>query len=305
VTKDTAISAVAFKPGLASSDVAATGYKLNAPPLKPGLKTYHIGNSLTGNAMSFFLPICQSLGFKHQKGDFIRAGAPTDYYWKTGKMRQSILAQMQQGAPWDVLLTQPFQARNAINECEHTGNFYEEMLKASPKARLYIYQQWCKPTEKPDAPWDRGYFRTSPWGPRKGKPEGSKATSWIEGIENRSRYYRILREELLKRFPDKDIRIVPVGPAMVKLKQRIDAGKVPGIDDFFSCVFADGIHVNPRGQYLAGLVHAAMLYEESPVDKANIPNTDLTPEQMRLFQEVAWEAVQEALAGTGENPKAE
>jgi len=293
ITAANSIAAVAFKPGMAHSQVVTVTYRLDAQPLKPGLKTYHIGNSLTGNAIAFFRPIFESMGYLHTFKTLISAGAPTEMHWNTHRNRA--IKDMQTGAPWDVLITQPFQGRNVSNESLYTGNFYEEMLKTSPQAKLYIYQQWCKPTESPNAPWELGYFRRSPWGPDKGQPDGPKATTWIGGIENHTRYYQILRDELLKRFPGKDIRIIPVGPAMVKLKQRIEAGTVTGINDFFSCVFADGIHVNPRGQYLAGLVHAAMFYEQSPAGCANIAGAGLTPEQMRIFQEVAWEAVLETL----------
>ena len=50
-------------------------------------------------------------------------------------------------APVDCLITQPFagHCRSVENELENTGNFFKECRKYSPKARLWIYQQWSGP----------------------------------------------------------------------------------------------------------------------------------------------------------------
>lgn len=62
-------------------------------------------------------------------------------------------------------------------------------------------------------------------------------------------------------------------------------------NDFFAEIFADGIHLTPKGRYLISLVHYACIYKENPEGKVSALTTGLTPEQARIFQHIAWDAV--------------
>ncbi len=78
---------------------------------------------------------------------------------------------------------------------------------------------------------------------------------------------------------------------LAKLKTMIDSGAVPGMTDFFAETFADDIHLTPKGRYLVALVHYGCLFGESPEGKVSALTTGLTPEQAKVFQQVAWDAV--------------
>jgi len=81
--------------------------------------------------------------------------------------------------------------------------------------------------------------------------------------------------------------------ALAKLKTAVDAGKVPGITDFFKEIYADGIHLTGKGRLLISMVHYGCIYQESPVGKVSALTSGLTDEQLAIFQRIAWEVVQE------------
>ncbi len=81
------------------------------------------------------------------------------------------------------------------------------------------------------------------------------ATTWQEGVANHVAYTEAVAERLNKTYQGKPVRIVPGGSALAILKTEMDAGRVPGMKDFFAEIFADGIHLTAKGRYLISLVH--------------------------------------------------
>jgi hypothetical protein len=99
------------------------------------------------------------------------------------------------------------------------------------------------------------------------------------------------------KFPNSKVLIVPAGAAVVELKKRIEAGKVPDISSIKE-IYSDDIHLTPKGMYLVALVHFATLYGKNPAGmsahmKGPWDNVlvDLPRETAAVFQEVAWNAV--------------
>ena len=91
--------------------------------------------------------------------------------------------------------------------------------------------------------------------------------------------------------------VIPAGQAFALLSERLEAGKVPGLDrlDQF---FADDIHPNGKGMYFVAMVHLAALTGASPEGvPAKLlrlwPSRDavLTEAQARALQKIAFEAV--------------
>ena len=64
----------------------------------------------------------------------------------------------------------------------------------------------------------------------------------------------------------------------------------PGMTDFFVETFSDGIHLTAKGRYLVSLVHYACIWRQRPEGKAGPLNTGLTPQQLAIFQRIAWQA---------------
>jgi hypothetical protein len=278
------------------------------------VRTFHIGNSLTDTVNDWLAPAAESAGRKLDFHRFTIPGAPTDWLWThpgsgfgDSKYKEAFVAL----APIDHLFTQPFagHGRSIENEAEHSGKFYGLCRRTSPNVRLWLYQQW--PSKKYDESWSKGIYSLGSnivywkhkvklrkgesivdggwagWQLKKAEPP----KNWQEAAANHTRYFEILRDEMQRRFPHpgKLVLIVPGGQALIALKERIEAGNVPGMTDFFAEIFADDVHLTAKGRYLISLVHYACIYRESPEGKVSLAKAGLSDEQARIFQQIAWQ----------------
>ena len=125
-------------------------------------------------------------------------------------------------------------------------------------------------------------------------PPNRKPANWEEAMANKMLYYLDLKKTWDRQAQgrgEKPVRLCPGGPALVRLKHEVDAGRVPGIRDFHGAIFADGIHLTRQGRYLVALVHYGCLFGESPEGKVTFANSGLNREQAAIFQRIAWETV--------------
>jgi hypothetical protein len=106
-----------------------------------------------------------------------------------------------------------------------------------------------------------------------------------------------MAKEHASKFPNRTVRIVPAGAAIVELKRRIEAKQVPGISSIRD-IYHDDIHLTPKGMYLVALVHFATLYGKNPMgmsahmkDEWGNTTVSLSPATAKVFQDIAWKAV--------------
>jgi hypothetical protein len=52
----------------------------------------------------------------------------------------------------------------------------------------------------------------------------------------------------------KKTEVIPGGLALINLKKAFDAGKVPGLTDFFATNFSDDLHLSEAGRQFIGMV---------------------------------------------------
>jgi hypothetical protein len=276
------------------------------------VRTFHIGNSLTDTVNGWLAPVAESAGRKLDFHRFTIPGAPTDWLWNhpgSGFGDSKYKEAFTELAPIDHLFIQPFagHARSIENESEHIHKFFWLCRSKSSNVRLWLYQQW--PGKKFDDNWSKGIyslgsnivlwrhkitlsagesFVDGDWAGWQLKKSGAPK-SWQEAAANHTRYFEILRDHMQIRFPGRLVLIVPGGQALIALKGRIEAGKVPGITDFFAEIFADDVHLTAKGRYLISLVHYACIYAESPEGKVSSLETGLSAEQAAIFQKIAWQ----------------
>jgi hypothetical protein len=96
---------------------------------------------------------------------------------------------------------------------------------------------------------------------------------------------------LNKKFEKDVVFVVPIGQAVIALREKILDGKAPGLKKQ-SDLFTDDIgHARAHVMVLNAYCHYAVIYKRSPVGLP-VPATAKTDEKLnRLLQELAWEAV--------------
>ena len=288
IAKSVVLVAVAYTEQLAASELVVAPYRIGqAARDEKTVRTFHIGNSLTDTVVGSLQPAAASAGRSLDFHRFTIPGAPTDWLWTHpgggfGDCRYPeaffILA------PIDHIFTQPFHGhdRSIPNEVEYSGKFFDLCRKHSPAVQAWLYVQW--PGPKFQDRWSKGTGATAELKLRPAK-------TWQDGVANHVAYTEAVAERINKTYQGKPVRIVPGGTALAMLKTEVDAGRVPGMKDFVTVIFADGIHLTAKGRYLISLVHYACIYKESPEGTVSTLATGLTKEQAGIFQRIAWDAV--------------
>jgi len=87
--------------------------------------------------------------------------------------------------------------------------------------------------------------------------------------------------------------IVPVGDAIVKLREMVVDGKFPGVtkqSELFMSGYKGGIHAEKHVNLLTAYCNYAAIYQKSPVG-LKLEMKDITDEQHAILQKLAWETV--------------
>ncbi len=166
---------------------------------------------------------------------------------------------------------------------EGIDNFVALGLEHNPKIRFLVQHSWT--------PWDG-------WLPdEKVANNEERDTRSLEKVRVANRRFRDLLEAqvsaLNKKLGRDAVRIVPVGDAVLRLRELIVAGKAPGLTKQTD-LFGDQIgHGKAPVLALATYCNFACLYRRSPVGlKDADPELDrLSPELKPLLQQLAWETV--------------
>jgi 6-phosphogluconolactonase len=178
---------------------------------------------------------------------------------------------------------------------EGIENFTKLALEYNPRVRVTIQEFWL--------PFDI-YETTFKQRPTK-VDHNAPAAGELRDLH--APYFKSMDEhvnELNKQLGRTVLYVVPVGQAVIALREKIIAGQAPGLTQQED-LFTDAIgHAKPPLQALVAYCHFAVIYRRSPVglsmpailSNANNPNWDA--KLNRLLQELAWDAVtQHPLSG--------
>ncbi|MBV9864975.1 MAG: carbohydrate-binding protein [Abitibacteriaceae bacterium] len=237
---------------------------------------YHIGNSLTDTIGEYMQATAKVAGYNDDFFDRQTIpGAPLRVNWESkGGFGTPYHDAFVKEAPLTDLVLQAFIDNGDSQSPEYSLKFYDLAKQSSPRVQPWIYGQWPV---------------TGSGKPSSGTPD------WEERAMTYMRVYVAHALNFANERPDSGVRVVPGGLALINLKHAIEAGKVPGMTDFFPANFDDDLHLSMAGRYFIGLVHFATLYGQNPVGLplAGINNTlpKLTPEQTRVYQQIAWDTV--------------
>jgi hypothetical protein len=168
---------------------------------------------------------------------------------------------------------------------EGIKNFVKLAVENNPKVRVTVQENWL--------PFDL-YEPTFTARPKK---VDHNALSIAELRKMHEPYFKSVDEhvaELNKELGKQVVFVVPVGQAVIALREKIIDGKTPGLK-VQEDLFADAIgHAKPPIQALSGYCHFAVIYRRSPVGLPMpyvLEKAKANPELNRLLQELAWNAV--------------
>lgn len=283
----TTISAVAIKEGLAPSPVSHATYLNGNRPVQ--INTFHVGNSLTGNAVRFRV-FAETAGLKNQSAWFLIGGAYTVKLWKAkeGFDRERFEKEYSRAAfPLDHFTLQP-RDFNLDEEVENERNFINFVRQRSPNVEPWLYAEWVERDRR--RPSDRGSV------PSYQMKKVFPAATWEESMSAMLLYVEEVQHRLRQLDKEgKPARILPCSLALGWARNLIDEGQLPGVPkgeaSFYRTFFADTVHVNFNGCYLVDLVWYAAFTGQSPEGKLLPVDTSLTSEQAHILQRLAWEIV--------------
>ncbi len=251
-SKTTSIAAIASQAGLADSVVVIATYRIGAAAAaQQQVKSYHLGNSLTDTISGFLEPIADSAG---KNLLFMRKSVPgcaISYHWEHNRAgfaspdwwANDYNVALAKGV--DHLFLQPFPNPPGLaDDGTYGGKFIELARKVNPAAEVWLYAQWPDRINWKHDAYSLPHPMRPPWFPPNRRP-----ANWEEAVANNMAYYLDLKKIWDKQTQargGKPVRLCPGGPALVRLKKEIDAGKVPGINSFFDTMFSDDIHLARR-----------------------------------------------------------
>lgn len=174
--------------------------------------------------------------------------------------------------------------------------FVRLALEHNPAIRVTVQQSWV--------PFDNLLY--AQFQPAKASRD---ALTGDDLRELHAAYFQSIIDEVdvLNRSYGKPVlSVVPVGQALIALRERIKAGGVPGVRSQ-EALFTDALgHPALPVQVLAAYAHFALIYRRNPVGLPFLPKLGLLDSQQedemlnRLLQELAWETVlNHPLSGVG------
>jgi Chitobiase/beta-hexosaminidase C-terminal domain len=263
-------------------------------PSKPRfvLNTFHVGNSLTGNAVRF-REFAKTVGIENRAAWFLIGGAYTVKLWKAkegaGADKERFAKEYAKpGFPLEHFTLQP-RDFNIDEEVEYERKFIDFVREKSPDVQPWLYAEWVERDRR--RPSDKGIVPTYQM------TKTFPAATWEESMSAMLLYVEEVEHRLnAQNKVGKPARILPCLLALGWARNYIDNHQFPGVqpgeDNFYHTFFADTVHVNPAGCYLVDAVWYAAFTGQSPEGKLQPVGTSLTPVQAAVIQRLAWKIVQ-------------
>ena len=289
IEKNAMITAVAFSDALAPSPATLSTLWIGKQPHAP-MSSFHVGNSLTGNA-SRFKTFIRTAGGRDDFPAYLIGGSLTVKLWNESHGADKARWDETWAKalhPLDYFTMQP-RDFNVAQEADHCTRFIKLVREKSPEVQPWLYAEWvemnrARPTDKGEVP----SFQMKKTFP---------ALTWQESMGAMLLYNEEVQHQIAAQYHEgKPVRIIPSALALGWARTLIDQGNFPGVQpgeaNFYATLFEDQVHVNPAGCYLVGCTWYAALYHESPEDRLLPIGTNLTAEQARVLQRLAWDVIQ-------------
>ncbi len=287
VVGPTTLSAVAFTEGLAPSPVTSGTYLVGKSAIP--INSFHVGNSLTGNAARF-PTFARTANIDSRFQAFLIGGAYTVKLWKAKEEAEkerfaSVYAKAVH--PLDHFTVQP-RDFNIDEEVEHELKFFRFVREKSPDVQPWLYAEWVEMNRQ--RPSDKGLV------PSYQMSKVFPAATWEESMSAMLLYVEEVQHRVNQLDKEgKRARILPCSLALGWARNLVDNDRLPGVPagqaSFYQTFFEDTVHVNPNGCYLVDLIWYAAFTGQSPEGKLLPVGTTLTPPQAKVLQQLAWDIV--------------
>jgi enterochelin esterase-like enzyme/sugar lactone lactonase YvrE len=265
----------------------ATGRPQN-PPIDRGQRVFSSGHSFHSGFAPVLDAIVRAAGFHDAAivGVSSIGGSKVAQHVGSKELNAALAA-----GKVDVLMTTPIYLPDpGIEQLARLG------LAHQPHFRLTMMEFWL--------PFDNYEPRNYTNGPRGSPtehvnpPRVDHNAATIDGLQKaHKRYFDEMDAHVIavnKKLGRQVVLVVPVGQAVIALREKIIAGQAPGLKSQWD-LFTDELgHPKPTLSVLMGYCHYAVIYRKSPV---GLP----VPKQLdgmaaaealnRLLQELAWDAV--------------
>jgi hypothetical protein len=273
------------------SRAADSGAAKLAEPIARGQRIVFAGHSFHWFMYDMLKEMAAAAGIKDHVcvAQSVIGGSQVVQHWNVPDKDNKVKEALRTGKV-DVLSIAPIHLPD-----EGIEKFTALALKYNPDIRVLVQEFWLRwdvfePTTKPPAKTDHNAIT--------GAELRKRHAPYFQGMDDHIR-------ALNKKFGKRVLFVVPVGQAVIALREKIIAGQAPGLKRQ-SDLFVDDLgHPNRPLAVLVSYCHFAVTYRRSPVGlpvPAILANWEgqpqLSAKMNRLLQELAWEAaVQHPLSG--------
>lgn len=250
-----------------------------------------VGHSLVGPDLPAMVQA--GLGAMGQPDPQVQAqiinGAPLRFQWDHSAEAEGVDGRARAAQGVDVLVLAeaiPLAGHIAWNDSPGlVADWAQAVWAANPAAQVLIYEGW---------PSLNSGLETAV----EGDPEST--IPWARRVTDDLERWQSLRTEAeaLRPATAPPLRLVPVAQALLRAGAEAEAGRLPGITDRAG-LFADDIHPNGRGFYLAAMVQLAVLTGKSPEGLPALlgrrwasRDAVMGEDTARALQRIAWDSVQ-------------
>jgi hypothetical protein len=270
---------------LVSSTTRADDKKVGSEngPIDKGQRVFTCGHSFHVFVPRILADMANKAGIKDHKvaGLSSIGGSRVIQHWNVPDEKNKAREALREGKI-DVLTLSPIHLPD-----EGIEKFAKLAVEHNPKIRVTVQEFWL--------PFDI-YDTTFTKRPKKvdhDAPTGAELRKLHEP------YFKSMDEhvrELNKKLGKEVLFVVPVGQAVIALREKIIASQAPGLKKQ-SDLFTDAIgHARPPLQALVAYCHFAVIYRRSPVGlpvPAVLAKADEKEKLNSLLQELAWDAVKD------------
>jgi hypothetical protein len=256
-----------------------------ATPITHGLRVFSCGHSFHYWIPGILSGMARSAGIEGHEAVGLSAigGSRVIQHWNVPDEKNQAKAALRAGKV-DVLTLSPMHQPD-----EGIEKFAELGLKGNPNIRVTIQEFWI--------PYDSMQW---PYQGEKGAKSSVKHfdTATITMLRKlHAPYFKTFDDYVVKlnaRLGKQVVFVVPVGQAVIALREKVIVGQAPGIEKQ-SDLFSDPLgHPKAAIQALAGYCQFAVMYRRNPVGMPMptvLTAAKQTEDLNRLLQSLAWEAV--------------